>query len=210
MVQLPPFSKYAGFAILLAVIGFALPLIGLIFSLVAVVLGHLAIDQIKRAPKPGFRGGAPARIALVMGYLSIVSIPFVAVGSYFSLPLVQTQIAKVQQKQIDSAMENARTLWQTAETYASEHGDRYPSNWTQLEGRYLSNPELRTLLTGRLVDASRTSFRLVPHERPILPALKGTVIVIHEVTPDARSGLNYDQIIVYDDGVCSLRAATTN
>jgi len=181
--------------------GGTIPVVGLPLSLVAVVLGHVAIERMRHT-RAKIRGKWAAVIGLVAGYLAIVMLPVVAVGAYFATPVIQQKLADHKQAKIDVMMEKGRALWQASESYAAEHGDRYPANWTQLEGRYLSNPELRELLEGRSARKDGTTrFRLVAHERPILPALVGTMKVIEESAPESVA----EVVVVFDDGTIDIR-----
>ena len=197
----PPFSKQAGTALGLGLLGGTIPVVGLPLSLAAVVLGHVAIEQMRHT-RTKIRGKWAAVIGLVAGYLAIAMLPVVAIGAYFLAPVVQQKLAGQQQAKIDVMMERGRALWQASESYAAEHGDRYPANWTQLEGRYLSHPELRNLLEGRATEKDgATRFRVVRHERPILPALKGTVMVIEENAPESVA----EVVVIFDDGTVDIR-----
>ena len=55
--------------------------------------------------------------------------------------------------------------------------------WEQLAGRYIPGHELRKLLHSPYKGGVAQAFEIVPHDRPVLPAIADSVIVIQEIAP---------------------------
>lgn len=168
--------------------------VGFLLALIAVVCGHLALTRIAHS-KGRFRGRRPALMGLASGYFTILLTPILAASLYFGLPAVSQHFEKVRiQKKCDAAAK----LYLACESYARDHNDAYPREWTELEGKYLNMIELRHLQSGAVVPwlTPSTEFQLRPHERPVLPARSAQVVVIEEVAPASLS----EVIVVRADG----------
>jgi len=148
----------------------------------------------------------------VAGYATVLLTPVFAIGLALAYPLL---VGNHQQNQERARLEHASELYRACETYARDHGDDYPETWDQLRGRYLSPADLDRLLTGRhdsfaesierfvsrlfkepAVPGNGPAFLLVPHERPILRQLAGSVMVIREMAPPDVERV----VVAYDNG----------
>lgn len=168
--------------------------VGFLLALIAVVCGHLALTRIAHS-KSRFRGRRAALLGLAGGYSTMVLTPILLLALYFGLPAVSGHIETLRiQKKCDAAAK----LYLACESYARDHGDTYPAEWHDLEGKYLNMIELGRLTSGAVIPGitPSTEFRIRPHERPVLPARSGQVVVIEEVAPPAVP----DIIVVRADG----------
>ena len=187
--------------------------VGLLPAVAAVICGHLALIKIKLA-QGSLRGRAPAVLGLIVGYTTVFATPVIAVSLALGYPhLVEYLRQGSEQARVEQALE----LFRACEDYARDHRGSYPEDWEKLRGRYLNPSRLEYLLSRHpLTPApfwvkkeeksgeaeSGPVYRLVPHERPILPQLEGTVVVIQEVAPAAIREI----VVVYDDGNTKLIA----
>ncbi|MCB1076782.1 MAG: DUF4190 domain-containing protein, partial [Verrucomicrobiae bacterium] len=199
-------------SLLLGLWGFAtILLLGIVPAVFGLICGHVALIKIQHSHHR-LRGRLAAYAGLVAGYATVLLTPVFAVGLALAYPLL---VGNHQQNQERTRLEHASTLYRACEAYARDHGDRYPGSWDQLRGRYLSPADLESLLAGqydtfpesvkrflsRLVEGEPKSpdepaFQLVPHDRPILRELEGSVMVIREIAPPDVERV----VVAYDNG----------
>lgn len=202
---------------LLGMLGFAtILLLGIIPAAFALICGHVALIKIKQHHPP-LRGRLAAYVGLLAGYATVLLTPLLVIAIVVAVPLLENSHRQNQER---NRLDHASELFRASEDFARDHGDRYPQSWDQLRGRYLSPTDLERLLSGqhatlwehwRAVFASlgknsdgpgEPAFLLVPHDRPILRALEGSVIVIREVAPPDVERI----VVAYDNGQTTMIA----
>jgi len=189
--------------------------IGLIPAVGALICGHLALIRIRHS-KGRLRGRLPAGIGLVSGYLTVFLAPVIAIGAVVAFPHLDEYF---RQGQETARLDHASALYRSCEDFARDHQGDYPQSWDDLRGRYLNARELDLLLAPQHQsgwrhlkngilrrnsedEISGPAFRLVPHERPVLRELEGSVVVIREVAP-----VTVERIVVaYDNGETAMIA----
>lgn len=180
---------------ILAIIGFATlwMVIGLFLSAAGAVCGHLARYQTR---EEGLRGRGLATFGLGASYLSILSFPLLILVVSASFPawsIWQTEQGEMQRM---ASQERASSLFVACEAYARANRNRYPSDWDQLSGKFMASLELRKNLRSPHPGGKAVAFEIVPHDRPVLPAIADTVIVIQEIAPSQVREI----AVVYADG----------
>lgn len=208
----PRLSRLAVVSLVLGLWGFAtILLLGIIPAVLALICGHVALFKIQHSRRP-LRGRLAAYAGLVAGYATVLLTPVFVIALAIAYPLL---VGNHEQSQERARLEHASELYRACENFARDHADRYPESWDQLRGRYLSPTDLERLLEGRhdtfgesvagffsrLGDAESASpgqpaFLLVPHDRPILRELEGSVMVIREVAPPEVERV----VVAYDNG----------
>jgi len=116
-------------------------------SIVAVVLGHIALSEIKKSG--GRIGGQGLAIAgLVLGYAGIVFIPFILIIAAIAIPnLLHARMAANEA----SAVSNVRMLGTAEISYASNHPDEgFTCSFTDLSRE--------NLIAGELASGRKTGY----------------------------------------------------
>jgi hypothetical protein len=126
----------------------------------------------------------------------MILFPFLALIVAVSFPAVNQW-----RKQSASELEIARRtgaarLYVACEAFARANGDRYPDDWSKLSGAYLANIELNEILHPPGIEVTGDAFELVRHDRPVLSAIRDTVIVIQEIAAANVAEI----VVVYADG----------
>lgn len=199
-------------SLLLGLWGFAtILLLGIVPAVLGLICGHVALIKIQHS-RHTLRGRLAAYAGLVAGYATVLLTPVFAIGLALAYPLL---VGNHEQNQERARLEHASELYRACETYARDHDDRYPETWENLRGRYVSPADLERLLAGRhdsfaeslerfLSNLARKpaaaskdpAFLLVPHDRPILRELEGSVMVIREMAPPDVERV----VVAYDNG----------
>ncbi|MCB1229185.1 MAG: DUF4190 domain-containing protein [Verrucomicrobiae bacterium] len=206
-------------SMVLGMLGFlTILMLGIIPAIVALICGHVALIKIRHSHPP-MRGRLAAYLGLFAGYTTILLTPLLAIAIAVAIPLVENVHHQSQER---NRLDHASELYRACETFARDHNDRYPENWDQLRGRYLSSTDLDRVLAGQHAslweDVKRTvtnlgsdgdsstadspAFLLVPHDRPVLRELEGSVIVIREVAPPDVERI----VVAYDNGQTTMVA----
>lgn len=209
----PRLSRAAVASLLFGLWGFAtILLLGILPAVVALICGHVALIKIQHS-RQRLRGRLAAYAGLLAGYATVFLTPVFAIGIAVAYPLL---VGNHEQNQERARLEHASELYRACETYARDHGDRYPNAWEQLRGRYVSASDLGRLLEGRhdtfaesvagffkrlgksedAKNPAEPAFSLVPHDRPILRQLEGSVMVIREIAPPDVERV----VVAYDNG----------
>ncbi len=214
----PRVSRLAVASMLLGVLGFAtILLLGIIPAAVALICGHVALIKI-RHHRPPLRGRLAAYVGLLAGYATVLLTPLLVIVIVVAIPLVENSHRQSQER---NRLDHASELYRACEGFARDHGNQYPKSWDQLRGRYLSPTDLERVLGGQHAtlwehagsllenlggnnanDTSPPAFLLVPHDRPILRELEGSVIVIREVAPPDVERI----VVAYDNGQTTMIA----
>lgn len=217
----PRLSWLAVFALLLGLLGFStILLLGVFPAIIGLICGHVALIKMKHGHSY-LRGRMAAIIGLIAGYATVMLTPLLAIAIAVAIPLINTAHEESQERR---RLDHASELFRTCEAYARDNDNRYPQDWDPLRGRYLSPAEMDRLLEGQhgtfwenvqadvidwfegdhLVEARGDfpAFEVVPHERPVLRALEGSVIVIREIAPSGVERI----VVVYDNGVTTMIA----
>ena len=88
-------------------------------AIAAVILGHLALSEIKKSARQ-LKGEGLAIAGLVLGYLGLVSIPFILIIAAIAIPnLLRARIAANE----SSAVAAVRKINAAEVTYANSHAD---------------------------------------------------------------------------------------
>lgn len=214
----PRLSKLAVVSLLLGVFGFAtILLLGIVPAVFALICGHVALIKIKHSQRP-MGGKLAAYVGLLSGYATVLLTPLLAIAIAVAIPLINNAH---QQSQERNRLDHASELFRACENFARDRNNRYPKSWDQLEGRYVSASDLKRLLKPQHATFWETAeefaeeivsdekkpdpdsaFLLVPHDRPVLRELEGSVIVIREVAP-----ANVERVVVaYDNGQTTMIA----
>ncbi len=179
----------------LGLIGFATLWLGLgiFLAAAAAVLGHVARYETSVRP---LRGRGFATFGLWLGYLAMLVFPgFVLLAALAPTAFGMWRSDEDARLRAESR-DRASRLFVACEAYARANRDRYPGVWEDLSGRFVPPAELGELLRSPHPDGAAVAFELVPHERPVLPALAGSVVVIQELAPPQIRKI----AVVYADG----------
>lgn len=174
--------------------------IGTFPAIIAVITGHVAISRIRHS-SGRFDGYGVAMTGVVLGYITLVGISILMLLVLFFYQPVNRYLNQYRQQQ---SMHNGSSLYLAAEAYARDHRGAYPKNWKDLEGRYMHAPKLKNCLQSvySFRKSGEPAFHLVPHQRPVLPAVSAQVVVIQEI---AQPGIDLITV-VYADGNTELIA----
>lgn len=138
---------------------------------------------------------------VVMGYLTLIATSLLMLLLVFAYQPSTHYLTQYRQQQ---SHQHASRLYFSAEAYAQDHRGAYPKQWSDLEGHYINTFDLQDCLRSvhSFKRTSQAAFKLVPHQRPVLPAVSSQVVVIQEVAP-----AHIDSIaVVYADGTTELIA----
>lgn len=168
--------------------------VGAFFAIIAVVSGHVAINRIRHS-SDRFAGDGLAMTGVVMGYTALVGTAALMLLLLFAYQPANQYLGHYRQEQ---SLRHASQLYFAAESYARDHRSAYPKQWDDLKGKYINPLELERYL--RSVHSFRktttASFKLVSHQRPVLPAASAQVVVIQEIAPPHIDSVT----VVYADG----------
>jgi hypothetical protein len=172
---------------------------GLILAGAGAVLGHLAIHDI-RFSKGKHTGKRIARVGIALSYFAMLIFPLYAAGVLLTVPKVKdfqkSQLSALSEK----SKANASLLFRACEQYSRANGGRYPKQWSDLAGPYLSEIEIENLLISPHPGSTGEAFEIISHERPVLPEVASSVVVIQENAPST-----VDKVaIVYANGKIDL------
>lgn len=188
-------SRCAIASLVLAVIGFATLglFVGLFLAAAGAVCGHVA----RHYTGPGkMRGRGLATTGVAIGYLAMFSFPVLVLVVSASFPAFDFWKEEQLASRREASQAQASRLFLACESYARSNAGRYPTDWQQLSGRYLSPKDLRDSLRSPYPGGKVEAFEIVPHERPVLDAIADTVIVIQEIAPPSEPQI----AVVYADG----------
>lgn len=196
-VSPPPvhWSKAAIASAILAVMGFSTlwMLVGLFLAAAGAVCGHVARYDTSQEP---LRGRRLATFGVAVGYLGMLTFPIILILVSLSFPAFSRFQTEMNENQREKSEAKGAELYQACEAYARDNRGRYPAQWENLSGRYLSERELRETLRSSYEGGRAVSFEIVPHDRPVLNAIADSVIVIQEIAP--RNAKNI--AVVYANG----------
>ncbi len=171
-------------------------IIGILPAIIAVISGHLAMSRIRHS-QGQLDGYGIAMTGVTLGYITLVVSSLLVLALLFLFQPASRTLASYRQHQ---SMRNASHLYLAAEAYARDHKDTYPKHWDDLRGRYISTIDLDKFLRSAYSPPFRKSgqpaFQLVPHQRPVLPAITSQVVVIQENAPPEVDLVT----VVYADG----------
>jgi hypothetical protein len=180
----PPidWSRKAIASVVLGVVGAATIwlVIGLLAAALGAVLGHMARHETSAG---GLRGRRFAALGLIFSYSAMLLFPLFALAAAASLPAFVLWRDGAGTVGTGPSEAKAARLFVACEAYARANRDRYPGEWEELSGRYLPPRELGDLLRSPHRGGAAVAFGLVPHDRPVLPALAESIVVIEELAP---------------------------
>ncbi len=171
--------------IILGILGFAtlFIVVGLFLAAIGAICGHMAHHHIGQAGGKKMKGRGLASFGLVVCYFTMVLFPILAIGLGSAWPAFQKyQISKFDNLQQESESKVA-TLLLACENYARANGSDYPVKWDDLAGKFMTRAELNRVLRSPYQGGGKIAFQLVPHERPVLPGIASSVVVIQEIAP---------------------------
>ncbi len=132
----PPASKGLAVASLVCGIAAYFPL-PLLAALPAIVLGHLALNRIRRDPA-AHAGRGQAIAGLILGYLNFAFVFLVAIGAAIALPA----LAKAKgQSQTVYCVNNLKQIALASRLYANDHNDTFPSTFLAMSNE-LNTPKI--------------------------------------------------------------------
>jgi hypothetical protein len=155
---------------------------GLILAGAGAVLGHLAVHDI-RFSKGKLSGKRVAKVGIGLSYLAMVIFPFYVAGVLVSVPRIKDFQKSQLSAHSDKAKASASLLFRACEQYSRANGGRYPKNWADLAGPFLSEVEIENLLRSPHPGSKGPAFEIISHERPVLAAVASSVVVIQENAP---------------------------
>ena len=179
-------KKTSGMAIASMVIGIfcLIPFLGVLFSLPAIILGIIAAVAISKN-KETLKGLGMAITGIVLGAVSVILIPIVAILAAIAIPNFMMAKTKAQDALARSTISNIATAF---ETYAVDNGAYPISEDKLLEGSpsYLDQVRNGKTISGYkyMVASDPISFHITAE--PETCGVTGTKIMVY----DASSGLN--------------------
>ena len=125
-----PQKKTLGMAILSLVFGclFFIPVLGFLFGITAIVLGIVALNLLKKNTE--YKGSGLAIGGIVLGGISILIIPVIALLSAIAIPNLLRARRTANEA---AARATVRSLTTAAETFATANNDVYPDSVAELE-----------------------------------------------------------------------------
>ena len=195
------FSKAAVASAVFGIIGMATLWlgVGLFLAAIGAVCGHMGHYHV-RLPGKKLRGKAWATFGLAVSYFAMLIFPLLLGAALASYPYLskyqEHRIAKLE----ENSLSNASRLFVACESYSRANKGRYPEKWDNLSGKFIPAAELRRLLKTTYPDGEEVTFKLVPHERPVLQAISNSVVVIQQQAPPSVR----EVAVVYADGNAAL------
>jgi type IV pilus assembly protein PilA len=117
-------GETSGKAIASLVLGICIFILGFLTGIPAIIFGHLAKSDIKKSGGR-LQGEGMALAGLILGYLSIVFIPFILIIAAIAIPnLLRAKIAANEA----AAVGSLRTIMTAAVTYSGTYGHGYPES----------------------------------------------------------------------------------
>ena len=160
-----PKKKTSGFAISSLVLGclFLIPFLGLLFSLLAIVFGIVALVKISNN-KQVCKGTGLAVSGLVLGVIGIIIIPIIAMLAAIAIPSFLR--ARVSANEA-SAQVTIHTIATAAMSYSIENG-QYPKKDSDLA--YANPPYLSQSYDNKTVNGYTYSVKFAPNSYTIIAA----------------------------------------
>lgn len=180
---------------ILGVLGFATLwlVIGLFLSGAGAICGHLGREKTKDGT---WKGRGLATVGVTLNYASMIFFPVLVLLISASFPAMNIWRAEQGESQRIESRARAEKLFVACEDYARSNRGRYPANWEELSGKFISGFELRRNLRSVYRGGKATAYEIVPHDRPVLPAIADTVVVIQEIAPSHVEKIS----VVHADG----------
>lgn len=156
-------QKTSGLAIASLVLGclFLIPFIGILFSLLAIIFGIIALVKISNN-KQAYKGSGLAIGGLVLGVIGIIIIPIIAMLAAIAIPNFLR--ARVSANEV-SAQATIHTIASAATLYSAENG-RYPQKDSDLA--YANPPYLNQSYDNNTVNGYTYSVRFAPDSYTII------------------------------------------
>jgi Domain of unknown function (DUF4190)/zinc-ribbon domain len=145
----PTTSGKAVASLLCGFLFFAFP-----FAVVAIILGHLALREIRKSTGR-IKGQGIAVGGLVLGYLGLFLIPVGLVILAIALPhMLRTRTVS----NAESAVSSMRTIEQAATTYSLTYSNGYPRDLRNLTGLGTEDCDHAGLIDGRIASGFRDGY----------------------------------------------------
>lgn len=121
-----PGPQSSGMALASLICGIAaFILLPILAAVPAIILGHIALSRIRRDPF-GFGGRGQAVAGLVLGYVNLALIPFIAILAGLTLPALAK--AKGNAQRI-SCVNNLKQVALAARIYSNDHQETFPPSF---------------------------------------------------------------------------------
>ena len=172
-------QKTCVMAILSLVFGclFIIPLLGFIFSILALVLGIVAVVKISKKEN-NLKGEGLAISGIVLGAVGIIIIPIIALLAAIAIP----NLLMARRSANDAAAKaNVRTISTAIETCALVNNGNYPTNGGEITQYFSSFESLNNKTVqgySYFVDLSNNSYKVVA--KPETCGTTGTEVVTAE------------------------------
>ena len=128
-------AQQSGLAITSLVLGI-LSMVGcsIVAGIPAIITGHMARKRAAQAP--GTFGGAGLALGgLIMGYISLAILPFVAIMAGLMLPALAKAKTKAQSIQ---CVNHLKQIGLAARIYAGDHNDRFPRDFLSMSNELVT------------------------------------------------------------------------
>ncbi len=188
-------SRAAIACLIFAIGGFASLwfVVGLFLCAFAAVCGHIARHDTAAG---NVKGRGLATTGLVISYFSMLSFPVLVVIAVATVPALDMWEEEKGANQRLESQAKVGSLFAACEDFSRDNNARYPLEWDQLSGRYIPGHELRKILSSPYPGGLTQAFEMVPHDRPVIPAISDSVIVIQEIAPPQETQI----AVVYANG----------
>lgn len=153
-VEPPHTSGKAVTSLIFGFLFFALPA-----AVVAIVLGHIALSDIRKSAVQ-LKGHGIAVAGLVLGYLGIAMIPLLLIIAAVAIPnLLRSRMAANEA----SAVSSLRAIDVASLRYAGTYGNGYPPNLDTLTGEGTASCDHAGLISGPLASGQRDGYLFTYH-----------------------------------------------
>jgi hypothetical protein len=128
----PPTSGLATTSLVLGVLSF----LGcsIITGIPAIITGHIAHNRARKSPQE-FGGRGMAVAGLVMGYISVALIPFIAILAGMMLPA----LAKAKDRaQTINCVSNMKQIGLAARMWSNDHNEKFPPDFLSMSNELFS------------------------------------------------------------------------
>jgi type II secretory pathway pseudopilin PulG len=144
-------ASTSGLALASLIMGIGTFLLSILTGIPAIICGHLAHSKIK-ASGGALKGSGMALAGLILGYLSILMVPVIAILAGLSIPVAMKALNKAEKVTMISNLGN---LQKALQLHAANNGGNYPATLNELVPDILTKEGLEELTTvkdrGRLI-----------------------------------------------------------
>jgi type IV pilus assembly protein PilA len=123
-------------------------------AIIAIVLGHLALSDIKKSAGR-LKGHGIAVTGLILGYLGVVSLPFILIIAAIAIPNLVDSRLKANQA---SAVGSLREIDMAAISYNTAYGNGFPPGLDTLGGLGTTGCDHAGLIDGELASGQKNGY----------------------------------------------------